>query len=301
MSANEIPVCPPRPRREELSPGRWVYRAPAKINLTLRVGPRRSDGYHPLDSLVAKVTLYDELILEPTSDARLEFACDSCEAGAPEKNLALRAAQAMQEVTPARGARITLIKNIPVGAGLGGGSSDAACVLAALNELWAANLPSEELSAMAAALGSDVPLFLGPPASRISGRGEEIAPASIRSFAAILASPPVHSSTAAVYLAYDDMSPAPLAGADLSAFEKLPPSQWDALLRNDLYAPAGRACPAIVEWANRLSDQLGRAVHMTGSGSSLFVLFDGIEQAKAAGRKLRPEMAAISRIVTSLL
>ena len=135
--------------------------APAKINLTLRVLGKRPDGYHALESVMQMLTLADRLIIDSAED--IDFTCsDPLLEG--EENLVMRAARILRVHCPeSRGARIHLEKHIPSQAGLGGGSSDAAAALLALNELWEIRLPLDELSGIAARLGSDVPFFLGGP------------------------------------------------------------------------------------------------------------------------------------------
>ncbi len=297
VSPDNSLVCSPAEAMERASATAWRVRAPAKLNLTLRVGPLRADGYHPLDSIVAKVTLYDELLIERAPDGVLELVCPDPQAGPAEGNLALRAARALRQRGGRGGARITLHKRIGVGAGLGGGSSDAARTLWALNQIWGLNLPPAELAALGASLGSDVPLFLGPPASRMRGRGEVLDPIDLPAFDALLVTPPVHCATGPVYLAFDAQNPGPLVAFDPARLTGHPVSQWDDRLVNDLYAPARQACPAVGDWADRLHERLGRPVHMTGSGSALFVLLADRQDGLALHAQLPPDLARCARLV----
>lgn len=281
-----------------VGPDGWLEAlAPAKLNLALHVGPVGPDGYHPLDSVVAKIDWYDTLRLRPRDDGQVTLRCDAPQAGPVEQNLAMRAARALQARAPGRGAEIVLEKSIPVGAGLGGGSSDAAATLAALNELWGLALPRQELAAIGATLGADVPLFFGPAAARMTGRGEVVRPLAVRPFSAVVTAPPVHSSTAAVYRAFDRAAPATLAAADASSLADRPPTQWGGVLRNDLQGPACRLYPQIAAWADRLAHATGRAAHMTGSGSALFVLADDDREAAELFGRLDEELASRSRCV----
>lgn len=296
MNADDRSVTPPRPPVERLGRGRLRAWAPAKLNLDLHVGPRRRDGFHPLDSLVAKITLYDRVDLSPRDDGELRLTCEGADCGPAEQNLALRAAGALakrgrDDAAAARapagrpGVDIALAKGIPPGAGLGGGSSDAAAVLRALNDLWALHLPSEELSAVAAGLGSDVPLFLGPPAARMTGRGETLRPVRIRPFAALVFLADLACPTGAVYRALDE---SPAGGGALPAddrrealirrVESSPPSAWRAELANDLADPACVVCPALGELRRELSHVCPVPVHVTGSGSGLFCLCDDADE-----------------------
>jgi 4-diphosphocytidyl-2-C-methyl-D-erythritol kinase len=167
-----------------------------------------------------------------------------------------------------------LHKNVPPGAGLGGGSSDAAAVLLGLCEMWRLNVPPGELSALAAELGSDVPLFLGPPASRMTGRGEILQPASIHPFVAGLFLNDCFCSTAEVYRAFDQSPPETCEQIDPSALASQPPSRWRHLLVNQLFPAALKVCPALGELWNELRAALPCPVHMSGSGSALFILCD---------------------------
>jgi len=154
--------------------GGLIVEAHAKINLTLEILGRRADGFHNLASVMQTVSLHDTVTLSPASDVQIE-----CDDGSipDEANLALLAARALRARTDSKqGARITLQKRIPVAAGLGGGSSDAAAVLTGLNHLWGTGLEHAELAEVAAEIGSDVPFFLTGGTALVQGRGEDVAP-----------------------------------------------------------------------------------------------------------------------------
>ena len=283
---------------EALDDGRTLARAPAKMNLSLRVGPIGPDGYHRLDSVVAKITLYDELTFAVRGDDVLSLTCDDPAVAVGEENLVLRAARALQPASRGAGADIVLRKRIPTGAGLGGGSADAAAALHALNQLWHCRHDACALSAVAAQLGSDVPLFLGSPAARIRGRGERVDAVALHPFAAVLLTPPVHCSTAAVYRAYDAMGAHPLEPFDPAPLGDSPPARWSDLLVNDLSAPACRACRQVERWWSKFSSAACEPVHMTGSGSALFVLADDVEHAGRIHRRLGAELIGYARVVS---
>jgi len=271
-------VLPPRPPWQKLPGGSLLIHAPAKINLNLLVGATRSDGFHRVDSLVAKVTLYDQLELRPRSDGELTFRCTGADCGPDTHNLAFRAAALLADGRPTVGADIALKKRIPPGKGLGGGSSDAAAVLRGLNQLWELQLPPHALDALASQLGSDVPLFLGPPAARITGRGECVSPINVHPFWAVLHLPAVSCDTAAVYGSFDLHPAQPRQQLPIDALAADPPSRWAALLRNQLTEAAIRVRPEI----QRILDDLAataRPVCLTGSGSAAFILCDDEEDA----------------------
>jgi 4-diphosphocytidyl-2-C-methyl-D-erythritol kinase len=199
----------------------------------------------------------------------------------------------------AAGAHIELRKRIAIGAGLGGGSSDAAAVLAGLNRLWAAGLDNAELSALALQLGSDVPLFLAGPASRMRGRGDVLAPAALKPFAAVLVCPPLSCPTARVYAAYDEMAVPYSQPLDPALLAHRPVEQWPALLENDLYGPACTVCPQIRAWVDRLAQTLGPDVLMTGSGSALFALAPDVPAASALSNTLDNQLGRHAQVVSS--
>lgn len=150
-------------------------RAPAKINLSFRILGRRADGFHEIETLMAPVSLYDELTISRSSSSGIEFACDDPTLPTGADNLVVRAARLFLERTDlTAGVRIELGKHIPHGAGLGGGSSDAASILLGLNELFETAVRDQELSELAAEIGSDVPFFIYESAAFCRGRGDMV-------------------------------------------------------------------------------------------------------------------------------
>lgn len=268
--------CPPR---FVDTPQGLLVAAPAKINLNLLVGPRRIGGYHPLDSYVCKVTLFDTVLLSPIDRPGTQLECYGADCGPVEKNLAYRAAELIAHATGRRGVAIGLDKRIPPGMGLGGGSSDAAAVLVGLNRLWNLKLSDVELQGLGAQLGSDVPLFIGPACSRMTGRGEILEPATIHKFHAVLVLPEFGCATAQVYEAFDELPQemAPQLEPDVLASQK--PSQWRARLVNQLERPARAVSPGLGGLLERLGQVMPVPVHMTGSGSAVFLLCDDAREA----------------------
>ena len=279
----------------EARPDGWeLWRAPAKLNLALRVGRRREDGFHEIESVAAKVTLYDELLLRRRDDGQVRLDCAGLDCPAGQDNLVMRAARLLGGGS---GADIRLIKHIPPGAGLGGGSSDAAATLLAINRLWGLNLSAQRLAELAVKLGSDVPLFLNGPAVCVGGRGERVSETRVHAFHAVLFLPDLACHTGRVYAAHDAIAAPAEASVNVERFA-LPPSQWGDAVCNDLRGAAERICPPLVKAAERLADATGCTVHMTGSGSGLFILADDQAQARRAADGLGDEIRTRCRIIS---
>lgn len=245
-----------------------IWPAPAKINLFLHVTGRRADGYHELQTLFQFLDYGDELRITPTDDGLIE-RLGAGQDGLPAEDLTIRAARLLQSATGARaGARIELKKRIPVGAGLGGGSSDAATALIALNRLWGADLDRASLCRLGLQLGADVPVFLHGRSAWAEGVGEQLtdlAPPE-RWYGVII--PPVSVSTGKIFgdpaLTRDHP---PIKIRDFSSGQPI----------NDLEEVACRLYPEVAETLTWLR-QYGEA-RMSGSGSSLFLAFE--ERARA--------------------
>ena len=289
------PSPPPAPL-EPLGDGLRAW-APAKLNLDLRVFPPRADGFHPLDSVVAKITLFDRIDLHPRADGQVRLSCQGADCGPAEKNLVWRAANRLGGGAAGRGADIELVKRTPPGKGLGGGSSDAAATLLACNRLWDLKLSAEELGAVAAEMGSDVPLFLGPPASRMTGRGAVLEPLAVHPFTAILCLSGLFCSTPQVYAAFDRL-PAPAEyERDVELLASRPPSAWRDRLRNDLLPAAEAVCPELGDLRWRLECQAQLPVCLTGSGSGLFILCDDDSEADTILARLDDELKSLCGVV----
>ncbi len=192
------------PQFERIDEGLLV-RAPAKINLSLLIVGKRPDGFHELETVMAKIDLCDELLIQHGTQAGIELLCRGNH-WAPEgpENLVYRAAEEIfRACGQTRNVRLTLTKNVPAGSGLGGASSDAAATLAGLNEYFDLHLAPAQLAGIAAQLGSDIAFFLGGPLALCTGRGEKIAELHPRfAFAALLLLPNVNVSTKKVYTNY---------------------------------------------------------------------------------------------------
>jgi len=292
-------LCQPRPYQlERVGPGRLCIWAPAKINLNLIVRPRRDDGFHEIDSIVSRITLYDKLELSSRDDGQITLACAGLDCGPDQDNLALLAARALARKVTGRGAHILLQKNIAAGAGLGGGSSDAAATLRGTNLLWDEPLSDEELAEMALSLGSDVPLFLGAPSVRMTGRGEELQPVAVHPFAAVLAMPDSACATSEVYEAFDQSPEQTAEQLGLGVFSR-PTSQWRAKLVNQLRQAAEAVSPALAGFGRELQEHLDPPVCLTGSGSAMFALYDSAEKAEDELSGLPQHLMDRCRVVRS--
>ncbi|MBF0272849.1 MAG: 4-(cytidine 5'-diphospho)-2-C-methyl-D-erythritol kinase [Magnetococcales bacterium] len=273
------------------SPGAsTIWLAPAKVNLALRVVGRREDGYHRLESLMVFFPLYDQLEITPLAGGDLELDCQPAVTGCAEENLVLRAARLLARTTGVgHGARLKLLKRIPDGAGLGGGSSDAALTLLALNRLWGLNLGLEALIELGVALGADIPFFLGGRSALVGGVGERLTPCPHPlSGAMVLVFPGQGVATRQVFQALSGRYPQRdqslgLPGADAD------PADW---LENDLELPALELLPVIGQARRALLEAGARAALMTGSGSTVFGIFPDGASARGAARHLAESQAS---------
>lgn len=285
------------PRTKPLGRGCVRLHAPAKINLNLLVARPRSDGFHPLDSFVAKISFYDRLELRLRSDERICLACEGIDCGSAAENLAMKAAKALAAAAgrPVAGVDILLDKQIPPGGGLGGGSSDAAAVLVGLSDLWSLDLPAKKLADLAAGLGSDVPLFLGQAASQMTGRGEIIEPIDVYPFWVILILPGLVCPTGQVYRVFDATPTEAEKQLDPTILTQ-PPSQWRPLLVNQLQRPAMQLAPGLANLRDALAAATNLPVNISGSGSTLFILCDDQAEAREAGNRIPRQFQSLCRI-----
>lgn len=277
--------------------------APAKINLFLRVTGRRPDGYHELDSIFVPISIYDRLDIElrPAHSASVQLFCDSDAVPTDERNLAFRAAhEFLSQFSIEAEVLIKLHKEIPAGAGLGGGSSDAGAVLRMMAILCGVN-QSAPLLTVAMKLGADVPFFLNPMPSRMRGIGERREPLGrIEKPFLLIAVPKVEVPTT---LVFRDLRPEHWSG---------PAPERDVLaivqgrigrehLVNDLEHVAIAKWPEIGE-LKRLVEALGaRAAAMTGSGGGVFGIFDSSDQASDAAREIVRRAPQVRALTASVL
>lgn len=261
---------------------RAYMRSPAKINLGLNIVRKRDDGYHDIESIMYQLGLTDTIIFEKTE--KFTFSTENLELSSDiANNLIVRAVRKLEEVTGKRLAiTITLEKNIPMGAGLGGGSSNAAITLTALNELFGLNLTDSALLRLAAELGSDVPFFIKPAPAYATSRGEVLKRFSFElPYSILLVNPGIHVSTP---WAYKNVTPTlpekPLSDwvqkGTYNAEELLP------YLKNDFEEPVFRAFPEIKKIKDELLACGAVFSLMSGSGSSVYALFNDHQKAETA-------------------
>jgi 4-diphosphocytidyl-2-C-methyl-D-erythritol kinase len=243
--------------------------APAKINLSFRIKGRRADGFHEIETLMAPISLADRLTIERAGDeGDIRFTCDDPSLPAGDDNLVVRAAKLFRyRANIPSGITIALKKKIPHGAGLGGGSSDAASTLFGLNELFAAGLPQDELLELAAQLGSDVPFFVVRSAAICRGRGEIVEPTSLATkFRLVLFKPDFAVPTPWAYSRWRESRELP--GVDYS------PQELNGIqFVNDLERPVFEKFVFLAHLKTWLRQQPEVAVAlMSGSGSTVFVV-----------------------------
>ncbi|MBI4518207.1 MAG: 4-(cytidine 5'-diphospho)-2-C-methyl-D-erythritol kinase [Deltaproteobacteria bacterium] len=274
--------------------------APAKVNLFLRITGRRADGYHLLDSLMVPVDLYDELAftIQRGGATRITLGCDRPEIPADQRNLVHAAAELLLAESGVTAAvHVELTKRIPAAAGLGGGSSDAAATLLALNRLLEARHSKAQLAQWAARLGADVPFFIYGRPARVGGVGEIVTPAEgWGGIALVVAFPGVGLSTAAIYRQYDaaGVSPHrpevsltnPLPATSIAAFAGGKRPAWSMLV-NDLEAVAAEAFPELRSLKKMLMQLGAEGALMTGSGSAVFGVWRTRSAAEVAAGAVR--------------
>jgi 4-diphosphocytidyl-2-C-methyl-D-erythritol kinase len=277
-----------------------VLRAPAKVNLFLRVLGRRPDGFHEVQTLLQAIDLHDELTVQLGGGDGVDLAVVGPEPCGPRENLAWRAAERFAAVTGlGEGVRIRLEKRIPAGAGLGGGSSDAGAVLRALCHLTDVHERDAAVTRVAAGLGADVPFFLSDsPLALATGRGDVLEPLEpLPAAHLVLSLPPVHVSTAS---AYGELAraragvgargaPDTVPEAGSAALPGVPapprPRTWRevmACMRNDFEAVVPRSRPEIARALDALREEGASAALLCGSGAASFGLFGDRAAAEAA-------------------
>lgn len=243
----------------------------AKINLGLRILRKRTDGFHDIETIMIPIGLSDALEIVPSADGKFAFTASGiaiqCD---PEENLCVKAFRMMQRKYGLPEVKIHLHKAIPAGAGLGGGSSDAAFALKLTRRLFSIKVCGSELLEMAAALGSDCPFFIENKTSVAAGRGEALQPfpLSLKGYHLLLVKPDINVSTP---WAYNNITP---SGIPLPAPDQLRETEaWDAMLVNDFEPAVMKTYPEIKEVRDRIRDLGAFYTAMSGSGSAVFGLF----------------------------
>ena len=253
-----------------------TWPAPAKLNLMLRITGRRADGYHELQTVFQFVELCDELRFEITSDGQISRSTGPANIRA-EDDLVVRSARVLQQIAGTRqGARISVDKRVPVGAGLGGGSSDAATTLHALNRLWKLNLDNDQLAEIGLGLGADVPVFVRGFAAFAEGIGERLQAVSLAESWYLLITPDVHVSTAEIFSDPEltrDCTAIKISGLSTAA--------WD----NVCVPVVTRRYPE-VDKALKLLGHFTVA-KMSGTGATVFAQFESRQEAERILQKLQ--------------
>lgn len=255
-----------------------AWPAPAKLNLFLHITGRRADGYHNLQTVFQFLDYGDVLHFTPRADGVIR-AVHALPGVSAEHDLTVRAARLLQSATgTAQGAEIRLEKHIPLGAGLGGGSSDAATTLVALNRLWRTHLAPDALARLGLQLGADVPVFVRGKAAWAEGVGDELTPVALPEPWYVVITPPCRISTAGIFSAPDlTRTSPPLTMRDFRA-EQL------AAYRNDCEATVCRRYPEVADALARLAAYA--PARMTGTGSSVFAAFTHEQQARQTLERL---------------
>ena len=275
----EVRVTPP------VSPGVSHWPAPAKLNLFLHVTGRRTDGYHELQTLFQLIDFCDTITISLREDGSIERPAGA-PGVAPEADLALRAARALQQLTgTGQGAELRVHKRIPQGAGLGGGSSDAATALLALNELWNCRLSLDELATLALPLGADVPVFVQGSSAWAEGIGERLTPVSLPEAWYVIIYPGVGVSTREVFQCPELTRNSPLL--TIRAF-------FQSGGRNDCEPVVRARSPEVAAALDWLANE--GSAHLTGTGSCVFTARGSAAEAeRLAGRVPDRWMSFVAR------
>jgi 4-diphosphocytidyl-2-C-methyl-D-erythritol kinase len=287
--------------------------SPAKINLHLRIGPLAPDRFHPLLSWMATVGFFDRLEFGPSKLPGIKLVCDRADLPVDSSNLIVGASEALRDAVALEGGpwveegdflensivsdetspgvEIHLQKNIPMGGGLGGGSSNAAFTMLGLNRFFNLHLGREHLSKIGAALGSDVCFFLHGSSAVCTGRGQFVKPIDRpRCRWVVLIFPRLSMPTPAVYRKFDEMNLGKTESVEIQPdwdlWTSLPALELLPNLVNDLEQPAFAIAPQLGELRAAIEQSLGRIVRMSGSGSTLFTLFDDQQSAETAATEV---------------
>lgn len=255
--------------------------APAKLNLFLHILGKRSDGYHNLQTLFQFITIYDKLWFELRHDGKIVI-----DQPMPDQdNLIYQAAVKLQQHSNCKlGANIKLQKNIPMGAGLGGGSSDAASTLLALNELWQINTQKKQLAELGLSLGADVPIFIHGEPAFAEGVGDILTPAPSIANWYLVVTPSCHVSTAEVFTHHDLIRNGNYVEIKRAESKQLNYEYIFNLTRNDCQPLVTKLYPEVkeaLEWLNQYSQ-----ARMTGTGSAIFASFQNKKRAEQVAQQL---------------
>lgn len=290
----------------------WEVWAPAKVNLFLEVLQKRPDGFHEIETAMAPIALYDTLYVAEGPDGQTQFDCVDARrrnsstpcTPLPEgaDNIAVRAVEVLRHATGSGcGARLTLIKRIPIAAGLAGGSSDAAAALVAVNRLWRTGLSISALAELAAQLGSDVPFFLQGGAAVCRGRGERIEPVNnLTPLHLVVVHPGEGLNTAAVYGRCQPATVGRSAAPLIEAWRHNNLRRLAGAAYNGLQPAAEQLSPTIGQWRGRF-ERTDVAMHqMSGSGTSYFGVCRSVRHARRVAARLQAHGCGAAYAVRTL-
>ena len=265
-------------------------KAHAKINLGLRVLRKREDGFHDIETIFHRIDLFDELAISPSKQS-ISISSDSSMIPTDENNLCWKAVELLRaEVGTNLGVSIHLKKNIPIGAGLGGGSSDAAAVLASLPKVWEVNVDPSTLAATALHVGSDVPFFLHNKSAYAEGRGDRLTFVKLSMpYWIVLVTPNLHISTAWAYRELSARKKLNVHSERLYDGATCKVAGIATLMTNDFEDVVFEAYPRIADIKRRLRASGAAYALMSGSGSSVYGLFDDETEARRAIDGFRPD------------
>ncbi len=270
-----------------------TFHSPAKINTILRVTGTRPDGYHTLEMVMVPLAFGDTITISsaPAAEHQIHLTCSDPTLACDVTNLCYRAAAVLQPLMKApQFVTMHVDKRIPMGGGLGGGSGNAATVLSALNKMWGLGLSNAALGEIGVTLGADVPFFCYGVPAICEGIGEKITPlTSFPKLSILLVNPGFHLSTPSIYKAYDlQLTPPRSRGSCPQLFEGL--QEVATTLENDLQDVAEKIHPIIRSIRNELIEQGAVAAQMSGSGPTVFGIFENEEKAQQVAKKIaRPE------------
>ncbi|MFZ4263246.1 4-(cytidine 5'-diphospho)-2-C-methyl-D-erythritol kinase [Sphingobacterium sp. HJSM2_6] len=257
--------------------------ANAKINIGLQITSKRADGYHNLETIFYPVQISDAIEVLPSD--KLAFNIWNTDLEPSMTNLCVQAYQLIKADYDIPAVTIHLLKNIPIGAGLGGGSSDASATLNLLNNFFELNIPQEQMLRYASRLGADCPFFIDNKPCYAHGTGTDLSPIalSLNRYQMVIVKPPVHISTAE---AYSQVMPT-ASDIDLRLAIKLPIQEWKLNIRNDFEFSLFEKYPLIADIKNKLYELGAHYASMSGSGSAVYGIFDetkGLEELNKYGK-----------------
>ncbi len=277
-----------------------VLSSPAKVNLTLRVLGKRDDGFHEISSLMQPLSLADRIIVNISDGDGISISCDNPTVPIDERNLVhIAASLFLEKAELKRQVDIDIIKKIPVGGGMGGGSSNAATLLMGLNELCDRPFDEQGLLELAASIGSDVPFFILESPAVARGRGELLERVTLPPLSYLLINPGFEVSAG---WAYTNLGLTKSGkNNNLMYLEKYPVSPKEAagILYNDLERPVLKAHPDLIRYKCMISEHGALATLMSGSGPTVFGIFDGPAGAKAALNEISGHLDASVLICTA--